>query len=307
MKKSLLLLSVFFAISLNAQTVPDCSELFFSEYVEGYGQDKAMEIYNPTSSPADLGAYKIERYSNGSTNSSAGGITSFTGVLASGDAFVLTNGDTDTSGAFGYIDMMLYNMGDMAEPNGSYPTPMHMNGNDALVLTKNGVIIDVFGRVGEDPGVCWTDNAASGFQSGDQIIGFNPGTWYTTGHTLIRKNTVLKGDLEPYDLFNPSLEWDTLPVGTWANLGSHTCDCLASSNIMETNLSYVIYPNPVNLGSTVNIKATERIKQIIVTNILGQQTNFTNTIRTNSLSKGTYNVSIEFVSGKVIDNKLVVE
>ena len=108
---------------------------------------------------------------------------------------------------------------------------------------------------------------------------------------------MLKGDLDPFDLFNPSLEWDTLPVGTWANLGSHTCDCLASSNITETNLSYVIYPNPVNLGSTVNIKATERIKQIIVTNILGQQTNFTNTIRTNNLSKGTYNVSIEFVSG----------
>ena len=43
MKKYLLLFSMLCSISyLIAQ---DCSELFFSEYVEGYGQDKAIEIY----------------------------------------------------------------------------------------------------------------------------------------------------------------------------------------------------------------------------------------------------------------------
>ena len=53
MKKGLLLLSLIFSVSLNAQVV-DCSELFFSEYVEGYGQNKAIEIYNPTAFPIDL-------------------------------------------------------------------------------------------------------------------------------------------------------------------------------------------------------------------------------------------------------------
>ena len=137
-------MTVLFAMSVNAQ-ITDCSDLFFSEYVEGYGQNKAIEIYNPTTAPIDLSDYRVERYSNGATNSSAGGITTLSGMLASGDAFVLTNGDTDTSGQFGYCDMVLFNMGDMAEPNGSYPTPMHMNGNDAMVLTKNGAIIDVIG------------------------------------------------------------------------------------------------------------------------------------------------------------------
>ena len=302
-----LLFIILLSTSFLSAQVFDCSDLFFSEYVEGYGQNKAIEIYNPTANAVDLSLYSIERYSNGSTNSSAGGTTDFSGSLASGDAFVLTNGDTDTSGQFGFIDLALYNMGDFAEPNGSYPTPMHMNGNDALVLTKNGAIIDVFGRIGEDPGVCWTDHAPSGFQSGTSITGFNPGTWYTTGQTLIRKNTVLKGDLDAFDLFNPSLEWDTLPVGTWNNLGSHTCDCLGSSDITEADISYVIYPNPVNLGSPVHIKATERIKQIIVTNILGQEISFKNSIRTNNLSRGTYNVSIEIFNGKIIDNKLVVQ
>ena len=32
------------------------SELFFSEYVEGAGNDKALEIYNGTGAPVDLSA-----------------------------------------------------------------------------------------------------------------------------------------------------------------------------------------------------------------------------------------------------------
>ena len=113
MKKSLLLLSVLFTISLNAQ-ITDCTELFFSEYVEGWSQNKAIEVYNPTNTTVDLSNYKIERYSNGATNSSAGGITTLTGMLASGDAFVLTNGETDTGSTFGFCDPLLISLGDMA-------------------------------------------------------------------------------------------------------------------------------------------------------------------------------------------------
>ena len=94
---------------------------------------------------------------NGSYKYSAGGgVTNLTGMVASGDAFVLTNGETDMTSTFGFCDPALIALGDMAEPNGSYPTPMHMNGNDAMVLTNNGDIIDVIGKVGEDPGTAWT-------------------------------------------------------------------------------------------------------------------------------------------------------
>jgi hypothetical protein len=217
MKRLLLLMSMILTISINAQT---CFELFFSEYVEGWSQNKAIEIYNPTNTTVDLSNYQIERYSNGATNSSAGGITTLTGMLASGDAFVLTNGETDTGSTFGFCDPLLISLGDMAEPNGSYPTPMHMNGNDAMVLTKNGEIIDVIGKVGEDPASgAWTDDVASGFTMG---------SWWTAQHTLIRKNTVLYGDNIGTDSFNPSLEWDSLLVGTWNNLGSHSCDCIST-------------------------------------------------------------------------------
>ena len=293
MKKILPLILASFAINLNAQIV-DCTDLFFSEYVEGSSQNKAIEVYNPTNSTIDLSNYTIERYSNGATNSSAGGVTTLIGMLASGDAFVLTNGETDITAQFGFCDPILIALGDMAEPNGSYPTPMHMNGNDAMVLTKGGVIIDVIGKVGEDPGTAWSDAN---------------GSWWTANHTLIRKSTVLYGDNNGLDLFNPSLEWDSLPNGTWNNLGSHACDCSATTSIDESAISYVMYPNPANIGNIVTINTNAKIESIDVVNILGEKvlTQISNKITTTNLAKGIYIINIRFTDGRTIDNKLIIE
>jgi len=301
MKQILLLISALLVMSVNAQ-ITDCTDLFFSEYVEGWSQNKAIEVYNPTSATIDLSDYQVERYSNGTTNSSAGGITALTGILASGDVFVLTSGETDSTSSFGYIDAILFNMGDMAEPVGSYPTPMHMNGNDAMVLTKNGEIIDVIGRVGEDPASgAWTDDAASGFTMG---------SWWTSQHTLVRKNTVLYGDNNGLDLFNPSLEWDSLVVGSWNNLGTHTCDCIGTSAVNDVKeVSYVVYPNPANTGEVITIIANSKIDNIEIINILGERVlNTTSTkIKTNHLSKGTYIALINLSDGRVIENKIIIE
>ena len=301
MKKLLLSLSVLFAMSVNAQ-ITDCSDLFFSEYVEGYGQNKAIEIYNPTSVTIDLSAYQIERYSNGTTNSSAGGVTNLTGMLVSGDAFVITSGETDTSSTFGFIDPILFSMSDLAEPVGSYPTPLHMNGNDAMVLTKSGDIIDIIGKVGEDPASgAWTDDAASGFTMG---------SWWTAQHTLIRKNTVLYGDNNGVDLFDPSLEWDSLVIGSWNNLGAHTCDCIGATVLNEANsVSYVVYPNPANIGETITVNTKEKIKNIEVINLLGEKvfTESSNKITTSNLSKGTYILMINLSDSRVLENKIIIE
>ena len=301
MKQILLTMSAFLVMSASAQ-ITDCSDLFFSEYVEGYGQNKAIEVYNPTPATIDLSAYQIERYSNGATNSSAGGVTNLTGILVSGDAFVITSGETDTSSTFGVIDPILFSMSDLSEPVGSYPTPLHMNGNDAMVLTKNGQIIDVIGKVGEDPASgAWTDDAASGFTMG---------SWWTAQHTLIRKNTVLYGDNNAVDLFNPSLEWDSLVIGSWNNLGAHTCDCIGATVINDANsVSYVVYPNPANIGETITVSTKEKIKSIEVINILGEKvfTEYSNKITTSKLSKGTYILMINLSDSRVIENKIIVE
>ena len=294
MKQILLLMSALIVISVNAQ-ITDCSELFISEYIEGSSQNKAIEVYNPTTTSIDLSNYTIERYRNGNTNSSDGGITNLAGTLLPGDVFVVTSGETDINSQNGYCDPLLIALGDFAEPSGSYPTPLHMNGDDAMVLKNNGVIIDVIGKVGEDPGTAWADAS---------------GSWWTANHTLIRKSTVLKGDNNGLDLFDPSAEWDSLPAPNWSNLGSHTCDCQGTSAVNETNeISYIMYPNPANEGASVIIKATEKIEKVEVINILGAKslTTNSNTIITSDLAKGTYIVNIQFSDGRQADNKLIVE
>ena len=57
--------------------------------------------------------------------------------------------------------MELYEMADQLAP--SYPSPLYFNGNDAITLPKNGTIIDIIGKIGENPGDAWTDDASAGF------------------------------------------------------------------------------------------------------------------------------------------------
>ena len=65
MKKILLLSALFLTANM---LLAQCGDLFFSEYVEGYANNKAVEIYNPTGSAIDLSGYSIVRFSNGSTS-----------------------------------------------------------------------------------------------------------------------------------------------------------------------------------------------------------------------------------------------
>src|SRR3972149_11126470 len=65
------------------------TELFFSEYIEGSSNNKALEIYNGTGAPVNLaaGAYNVQMFFNGSA--SAGLTINLTGTVAVGDVYVL--------------------------------------------------------------------------------------------------------------------------------------------------------------------------------------------------------------------------
>lgn len=69
MRKTLLIL-LFLPFIGFGQPTP-CSDLFISEYVEGPGNNNAIEIYNPTSNAINLAGYTINRYSNGAVSNPA--------------------------------------------------------------------------------------------------------------------------------------------------------------------------------------------------------------------------------------------
>jgi len=303
MKKILLLIIASFAINLNAQIVT-CTELFISEYIEGPGNNNAIEIYNPTNATIDLTEYTINRYGNGAT--SGPDVWPLSGSIASGEAIAIGNGQLDSLWVSTYwsvpVDPIFYNACSI-HGSGLYPTPFYFNGDDAMTLEKEGNIIDIFGKVGEDPGAAWTDDVMAGYTDA------NGGTWWTKRQTLVRKAAVMQGVTQNPILFNPTLEYDSLPDATYTGMGSHTCDCHTTNSIDENTISYVMYPNPANIGNTVTISANAKIESIVVVNILGEKvlTQISNKIITTNLARGTYIINIRFTDGRMIDDKLIIE
>ena len=161
----------------------DCSEPFFSEYVEGTSNNKALEIYNPTGSAIDLSNYQIRKYGNGSSTPTT---LTLSGTVASNDVFVIAN------------------------PNATFANDMtngiiSFNGDDAVELynIQTSTVVDVIGEVGNDPGSSWP-----------------VGTGSTANHTLVRKAIIKIGTDVWTGVVDQ--QWDVYPQDDFTHLGSHT-------------------------------------------------------------------------------------
>ena len=303
MKKSLLLLAVFVTASLKGQV---CFDLFISEYVEGPAQNNGIEIYNPTNASIDLSGYTVNRYSNGASANPE--VWPLSGMIAAGDVIVLGNGQLDSIDLGTYwsvpVDPAFYALLD-DHCTGDYNanSTFYFNGDDAMTLEKNGTIVDIFGKVGEDPGGAWTDDASAGYTDA------NGGNWWTKRQTLVRKSSVQTGVTQNPLVFNPTLEYDSLPDATYSGLGAHNCDC-NTTDLLNYNKhnKYIIYPNPVKQGSNINIGSNSKVETITVFDISGKEImNSYNYISSLNLSKGTYILRVNFLDGESIENKLIVE
>ena len=301
MKNFLLSITIIISASLNAQT---CSDLFISEYVEGPAQNNGIEVYNPTNSAIDLAGYTINRYSNGATSGPQ--VWPLSGSIAAGDVIVVGNGQLDSIDLGTYwsvpVDPNFYAvLDDHCSGNYDDNNTFYFNGDDAMTLEFQGTSVDIFGKVGEDPGMAWTDDVSAGYTDA------NGGTWWSKRQTLIRKSTVMQGVAQNPILFNPTLEYDSLPDATYSNLGSHVCDCGVASSVNDKkDVSYVMYPNPSKKGTSVSINSNNNIDFIKVTNILGETIIFDHSINTANLPIGSYIVNIRFTNGILKETKLII-
>lgn len=230
MKKVILSLSCFAAFtSVFAQ---DCSRIFISEYVEGRGNNKALEIYNPTSQSVNMSEYFLQRYSNGSTVASAQGspeakTIQLVGTVApySTIVYVIDLRDPSGTGQTAPVwDELQAKADHFLCPTYSVNNVMYFNGNDALLLARGNantpsspvpVLCDVFGKIGQNP-----ENTTAGTNGWSTVSPFNMTSGnpndrsVTDDHSLIRKASIRKGHQGPNPIiasFNPLLEWDSIP------------------------------------------------------------------------------------------------
>ncbi|HLP21952.1 MAG TPA: lamin tail domain-containing protein [Chitinophagales bacterium] len=184
MKKFYLLFSMAVLVTASVFAQP-CNKLFFSEYVEGASNNKALEIYNPTSAPVSLFGYRIALFPNGATAPNA--TFNLNAVIAAGDVYVIVNNQADSATFKTKADTV--------------SGVTNFNGDDVIMLLYGTDTIDKFGVYGVDPGTAWQV---------DTVLDA------TANHTLIRKSNVQQG----VSTWNPS-EWLVLSQDS-NKLGLHT-------------------------------------------------------------------------------------
>ncbi len=181
--------TVEFVVSIT-YTATIATDLFISEYIEGSSNNKAIEIYNGTGADVDLTAYVINTYSatDGMVPTTAKYTLDLTGTLAAGDVLVIYNSSAGAEIAA---------VGDVTS------TITYYNGDDAVALLKNDVIIDIVGAIDVvDPGSSWPVNTGA-----------------TAEYTLVRAGSVTG----PNATFTEA-EWVVYPQDTFDYLGTHMMD-----------------------------------------------------------------------------------
>lgn len=203
------------------------TELFFSEYIEGSGNNKALEIYNGTGVDVDLSNYQILYFNNGATDATIA--YPLTGTVAAGDVFVLTTDQADPI-LIAAADVVL-----------AYSSVVHFTGDDALALQKIDPLttLDVIGQIGVDPGTSWGTDPIQ-----------------TAEDTLTRKDTICEGDPDGSDPFDPADEWVGWPLDDFTHIGSHETNCFPPVEEAPEVISTVPADEAFNVAIDANIVIT---------------------------------------------------
>jgi hypothetical protein len=220
MRKILSLLAlVFLMTQLSAQT-----DLIISEYVEGWSNNKALELFNPTDQAVDLSEFRLIRYSNGVDVPPAE--DTWTVALPS---FTLA-------------------------PYKSY----------VIVLDqRNPKIQDIFGRWGAPiPADAQFVGSSKKDGAWTNVSPFFTGQGYaiTAEHTMFRKPDVTSGVTSNPSIFNPLEQYDTLTANTFDHLGWHNFENAPANEspvITNESLVFAVIPSALNGASIGSIIATD--------------------------------------------------
>ncbi|MBK0404571.1 T9SS type A sorting domain-containing protein [Adhaeribacter sp. BT258] len=291
-------------------------ELFFSAYNEGahpngsippggttasQGSERAMQIFNPTTSAVPVERYSIARYSNGGTTpfqeerlvkNQPSAVSNY--QLPSSDVFVV--------GSFKATILDITNNWDQrsADYTASDPSvikeggPVTFDGNDAMVLRRwtgatagqgTPIIVDIVGVIGDMPNPTATAPTGTAWFSNPPAY---PVTVSTRNMSLSRKSNIETGvtsttaatyqigdEWEVYSAWNSGTTPADYFAQDYSNLASHTytgrLGAYSPTGVLEDfDRAISIYPNPAtNKNLNISIKNT-KVSEITILNGVGQ-------------------------------------
>lgn len=210
------------------------SDMIISEYVEGSSNNKAIELYNGTGKEVDLSKYTLELCTNGSITVTK--TIALSGTLENDKTYVIANSSANEQ---------IKSVANLTTGN------LIHTGDDTIILKKDGIIIDSFGKLGEKPVDAWTNN---------------DGSVSTKDMTLIRKSEISTGDTNVNDEFNPSVEWDAYKKDYIENLGKHSMDAVLGEDIISPVIGEITADKDHNIINDykLSVKVTDdrKVKKV---------------------------------------------
>jgi len=340
MKKLLLfLIALLPAVFGNAQT--DCSDIIMSEYVEGWYNNKALELYNPTSTAITLdNQYRLIRWSNGLTTSDQDPlyVLPLLGTIGPYSTWVIIQ-DTTKPGQDTMVWIELRKKADWLAPydyGGTTPggNCVFWNGDDAISLQKKQINdtwkdIDIFGEIGVRPLDWQGGTGTTGAWTDTKPYWRGTGAYLTKDQTLIRKHTVKFGidrvAMSHYgdestgvfpNSFYAFAEYDSMPANFFDSLGSHWCDCKTPQSINELKHTdkVTIQPNPVT-DDQFRILSSSLVNSVEIFSVVGQSVFFRTynsrlrevTVHLNKLPAGAYLVKVVNIDNQAVIKKILVQ
>ncbi len=167
-------------------------DLIISSYVEGSSWNKAIEIYNGTGKTVDLSKYAFRKQSNG--DGAFGYVLRLSGQLQSNKTYTIVHKSAEIAALTQKANLLT-------------DTLLQVNGNDAICLTRSGMVIDMVGEANAGADVIWGLDL-----------------------TLQRKNTIT----HPQSVYEQS-EWNVLPVDSVAFIGTHAMAFVLSEPVYLKN------------------------------------------------------------------------
>lgn len=320
--RKLLLGLIMFTGALNAAA--QCNELFISEYVEGNGNNKSLEIYNPGTGTVDLTQYRVTRWQNGAAVWTRQFSDTLIGSIGSNEVkvVVIDRRDTTKTGNDTPVALKLRLKADMfVSTVYTRSFAMNFNGDDALSLDKYDNAskiwkpIDIFGKIGEQPQLPSNPNRTIGWSDS---FPFNRGLglWWTINHTMIRKRTVTRGVNTNPSYFDPRKEWMLYPNDMFDSLRTHNCDCnkFAAGVRNESSNNLELFPNPASEETMAFLESDAAA--VLLTDITGRALTADYSIertngyailrlRTAALKPGVYQLSVYGNRGEIRTARII--